>query len=270
MVSRQMGDLLDLPVSSRDAADPNADPNDSGSNRQSARTARAAAPQVAPAAEQVESQATEFSAAADLKAETDTGDSLAAKLTANNKLEVTHWEVPREALANLLTLAEKLGESNAGRGYLYPIGGKIAEQVLSIGQRLAPARTVAIRANSQITTSTPPSATEAFQFGFQIQITKVDEKDLGLKWDVQLVLPQQESSAEAASTTPSVRSAVETSLTGTATMNANGLIFIVMEPMNRSPREEFLNRAGEGPWTVLSSPEFRSGMTDWVITVQIK
>lgn len=267
MVSRQMGDLLDLPVSSRDAGDP----NEVSSSRRNMRAAHNPAPQpVTQSADTAEATTGELAAVAAEPPESEKSDSAAPKLTANSKIEVIHWEVPREALANLLTLAEKLGESNAGRAYLYPIGGKIAEQVQNIGQRLSSPRTVATRPNSQITMSTPPSATEAFQFGLFLQVTKIDEKDLGLKWEAQLVLPQQESAAEAASTTPAVRSAVETALNGSASMNGNGLILIVMEPINRSPREEFLARAGEGPWSIFTSPEFRSGMTEWVITVQIK
>jgi hypothetical protein len=265
LVARQMGSLLDLPVSSRDAADPN-DPGQSPAPR------AAPAPQPAATEPAVAAAATEV-AVVEKTAEaepTKAGDANAIKLTANNKIEVNHWEMPREALANLLTLAEKLGESNAGRAYFYPTGEKIVEQITSVGQRLALSRNVATRPNSQITMETPATSAEAFQFGMQIQITKVQEKELGLKWDVQLVLPQMETPAEAASAAPTVRSSVESTLNGTGAMTSNGLLVIVMEPVNRTPRQEFLVRAGEGPWSVFSSPEFRGGLTDWVITVQIK
>ncbi len=273
LVSRQMGNLLDLPVSSRDAGDA----DDPRNNRPAAR----AAPRPQPAASTAAAEQPTANTAATGSLAGQAGDPgegagakgadpSAIKLTATNKLEVTHWEVPREAMSNLIALAEKLGESNAGRAYLYPSGSKIAEQIQSVGQRLALGRNVSVKAGGQMTQETPPTTTEAFQYGLFIQLTKVDGKDLGLKWESQLVLPQPETAAEAASGTPTVRSTVETALNGSATITSAGLLVIVMEPTNRSPREEFLTRAGEGPWSVFASPEFRSGQTEWVITVQIK
>ncbi len=282
LVSRQMGNLLDLPVSSRDAGDAE-DPLNAArpAARAAARPQAAVSPPTEGGGPTANTAATGALAgqAADGSGE-GTADGSAAKggaadpsavrLSASNKLEVTHWEVPREAMANLIALAEKLGESNAGRAYLYPSGSKIADQIQSVGQRLALGRNVAVKAGGQMTMETPPTTTEAFQYGLFIQLTKVDGKDLGLKWESQLVLPQPETAAEAAAGAPAVRSTVETALNGTATLTSAGLLVIVMEPTNRSPREEFLARAGEGPWSVFASPEFRGGLTEWVITVQIK
>jgi hypothetical protein len=175
-----------------------------------------------------------------------------------------------EALANLLALGERLSEGSGGRAYLYPHGLKIAEQIGNVGQRLSLGRSVATRVNSHISAATPPTTTEAFQYGSDFQITKVEDKNLGVKFEVLLALPQPETPGEAASTAPTVRTVVDNALSGTATFNSNGLLLLVMDPSNRLPREEFLLRAGEGPWTVFSSPEFRGGLTDWVITVQIR
>lgn len=264
LVRRQMNDLLDLPVSSRDAGDP----NDPGRQRAAHHEIQHAQP-VAPAQPPPTTETAAAVSVAGSENKAAEGDA-AIVLTANNKVEVIHWEVPHEALSNLLALAEKQGETNAGKAYLYPIGSKIAEQIKSVGQRLGNGRSVATRENSQVTFSTPPTATEAFQYGLMVQVAKMQEKDLSLKWEAQFVLPQAETPSEAASTTPVARSVAEAQLTGGATMNSNGLVLLVMEPSNRSPRDEFLLRAGEGPWTIFSSPEFRSGLTDWVITVQIK
>jgi len=266
VVSKQMGNFLDMPVSSRDAGDPGeqrpaspppvraqAPPPPAASATAAATTGELAATRAAPPAEE------KSAAPAD-----------ALTLTANHKLEVTHWEVPREALANLLALAERIGESTAGRAYLFPTGSKIATELAGIGQKMSGARTVATRTGSQLTIETPPTTAEAFQFAMFFQLTKVEGKELNVKFESQLVLPQPETPAEAASETPTVRATTESNLNGAATFTSAGLLLIVMEPTNRSPREEFLARAGEGPWSIFSSQEFRGGLTDWAVAVQIK
>jgi hypothetical protein len=45
---------------------------------------------------------------------------------------------------------------------------------------------------------------------------------------------------------------------------------LVYEPANRSPRQEYISRAGEGPWSVFTSDAFRAGATDWIVLVQLK
>lgn len=191
-------------------------------------------------------------------------------LTSTNKVEIMHWEMPREALANLVALAEKIGESNAGRAYFFPSGAKIFEQIQNTGQRIALGRNIPAQVGGQMTLETPPTATEAFQYGLFVQLTKMSGKELGLRWDSTLVLPQAETPAEAASPEPAARATAEANLSGSATLSTAGLLLIVMDPSNRSPREEFLVRAGDGPWTIFASQEFRVGMTDWVISVQVK
>lgn len=274
IVSQQIGNLLDLPLSSRDAADP----NDLGPARQPREVRSAATTQSGN--EVADAPSANTLAATTVAVDKDEGaDSAppknaipadAVKLGSTNKLEVSHWEVPREALSNLIALAEKIGESTGGRAYLYPTGTKIFEEIQSVGRRVTLGRNIPTAVNGQMTMETPPTTTEAFQFGLFFHINKVENKELGLRWESSLVLPQPETPQEAASGAPAVRATVEAALNGQATFTSSGLLLIVIEPPNRSPREEFLARAGEGPWTIFTSPEFRSNLTDWVISVQIK
>jgi hypothetical protein len=67
-----------------------------------------------------------------------------------------------------------------------------------------------------------------------------------------------------------MRQVMEASLAGTATLAPQGAVVLLLDPPNRAPRDEYLAKAGYGPWTVFSSPEFRSGITDWVVVIQLK
>lgn len=276
LVSRQMGNLLDAPVSSRDAGDPNDPrnmPSQTSARSDSIRDQQPAsepeeAPEVASPSEVPASTGTPGELAGKAA---DADDAVAgSKLTTNQKLDVTIWEIPREALANLIALAEKAGESNAGRAYLFPTGSKIAGDLVNLGQKVSGGRSTNLKVGGQLTLETPPTAGEAFQFGLLFLMSRMDSKELNLKWDLQLVLPQPETAAEAASPNPTVRSTLESGLQGSGSLSTAGLLLIVIEPTNRTPREEFLARAGEGPWSIFSSQEFRSGITDWVVAVQVK
>lgn len=268
-VSRQVDRLLDRPVSSRDAGDPDEE------------RARLAKPQVNAFQKSRPSDADEeastkaglgaATAGAGLSAGEKVEDDFGAvKLTGAHKVEVTHWEIPREVVANLIALADRIGDGREGRAYFFANGSKIIDQIQSVAQRLSLGRIIPARASEQMTTETPPTTGEAFQFGFFIAVNKVEGKDLGLKWVSQLVLPQSETPAEQASNQPSLRSLIQTNMSGQATLTTASLLMIVMEPANRAPREELLLRAGEGPWTVFASPDFRGGATDWIIAIQIR
>ncbi len=278
VVSRQLGNLLDLPLSSRDAADPDDSPAPSPARQARGRGGQETAEdadesevaQTASMAGAAEApEATEPSgggaAAGASKIPTD-----AVKLTSSQKFELMHWEVPKEALANLLALAEKVGDGTGGRAYYYPTGQKIREEIQNVGRRLSQGRSIAVQAGEAVTVETPPTTTEAFQIGLFFQLSKVADKELSLKWESSLILPQPESPQEAASTTPGFRATAEASLNGTATLTSSGLFVIVLDPPNRAPREEYLARAGEGPWAVFTSPEFRAGLTDWVVLASIR
>lgn len=191
--------------------------------------------------------------------------------TEPQKMEIGHWEIPRDILAGMLSGAEKLGESNGGRAYYWSQGAKTIEAVEKNGRRIILPRTVNLENGAQVQVETPPTSSEAFQFGLYFQLSKAEGKDPNLKWESTMVLPPPESPTEAAQRQqPVVKSLTETTLSGTTPMNAQGALLIVFEPSNRAPRAEYVNRAGEGPWTVMGSDAFRLGASDWVVLVQLK
>lgn len=254
--SRDSGSSRDALLSSRQAGVPGED-SESRDRGRSTTQPNPAPPPAATAAAATERTASQ---AAESKAET----------FANSKLEVTHWEVAREALLGLVAQGDKLGESNAGRAYFFDDADKTLETIKSAGQILGEARSAAVKADSQIAVETPASATEAFQIGIVFQMAKPSNRGVPLQWNMNLVLPQVESAAQAANPVPSVRAVVEAAFSGRATLTGKTLLLIVMDPTNRSPRDELLVRAGDGPWSIFGSPEFRTGISDWAITVRLQ
>ncbi|MGZ3723147.1 MAG: hypothetical protein ACXVA9_09465 [Bdellovibrionales bacterium] len=187
------------------------------------------------------------------------------------KVEISYWEVPREILTGLITSAEKLGESNAGRAYFWSQGAKAADAIIAGGHRISLSRTMPIENGAQIQIETPPTTPESFQFGLYFQVSKLEGKDLGLKWESTMVLPPPETPAEAAgSRQPVMKALTETQLSGSASPTPTSALLIVYEPTTRTIRDESLAKAGDGPWTVFGSYDFRSGATDWVVLVQLK
>jgi hypothetical protein len=181
-------------------------------------------------------------------------------------LEVSYWEIPRELLIPALAQAQRIGQGNGGRIFFWPTA-KLNEILQSGAQTLSVPRTANLQAGGQITIETPPTALEMFQFSLLVQITKVEGKDVSLRWDANLALPQPEPVGASA---PAVRQTTLSNLTGNTAMTAQTAVTIIFEPNNRTPRDEYLLKAGDGPWNVFSSPEFRAGLTDWVIVVQLK
>ena len=248
------------PLSSREAGDPNAP----------ARERRGAGPAKL-VEEKVEEQApAEESAAAVTETPAASADAKSATVPEPQKMEFGHWEIPRDILAGLLSGAEKLGESNGGRAYYWSQGTKTIEAIEKNGRRITLPRTLGIENGAQVQVETPPTAPEAFQFGLYFQLSKADGKDPNVKWESTMVLPPQEAATEATARQPVVKSLTETTLSGTSPIAAQGALLIVFEPSNRAPRMEYINRAGEGPWTVLASDAFRAGASDWVILIQLK
>ncbi len=269
LVSKRMDQFLnDLPLTSRDAADPN-DIQERERARSRAMSAREAKPDETPEAAAIMTAEAASEADAAKKSVAAAEPAIPA-ISTENKVEIAHWEIPRDILAPLLSSAQRVGESQSGRTYLFSSASKINEQLQMNAQRLTLPRTIAVGPGGQMTQVTPATSVEAFQFGLFVQIVKLEERDLGLRWESQMVLPQVETPQEAASMEPAVRAASETLMSGNATLNANSLLLIVMEPVNRSPRLDFVARAGEGPWTVFASDVFRAGITDWVVVIQIR
>jgi hypothetical protein len=97
-----------------------------------------------------------------------------------------------------------------------------------------------------------------------------------------MVLPPPEAAAAAttaaadpnaaafAARQPSVKTLTEAQLNGSASPTAQSALLIVFEPTTRAIRDDALAKAGEGPWAIFGSYEFRSGATEWVTLVQLK
>lgn len=254
--------LLDVPLSSREAAVPGEEPVSRPSQRAvdpvEAGSARSSGP--APAA--TEGAADAATAPPAPKAAETRKDA--------QRVIVTYWEIPRDTLANLLNTAERLTEGTGGRAYIFKDSDKAFESLRASGQRISTPRMGPLNAGAMVSIETPPTAAEPFQYGLYTQVNKWENREAALSWSSTLVLPQPESAQEMANPRPAVRASLESTLNGTANLNASQMILLVMEPANRTPREEYLTRAGQGPWSVFASQEFRAGLTDWVISIHLK
>jgi hypothetical protein len=237
LVSREVGNLFKGSLLlSRDAGDPDAPP---------ARPLLNEAPEETPPEP---APPTEAAVAATTVAPTPAPE----KAAEMPKLEQSSWELPRETLAALVANAEKVGEGSGGRAYLWTQGAKVAETVAANGRRLTPVRTLPVQPGIQTIAETPAGANDPFQFGFYMQVTKGESKDLSVKWDSSLVTPTKDAVAEV-------------TLSGNVALPAAAAMLIVFDPPNRSLREDVLVKSGEGPWSVLASPDFATGVTDWIV-----
>lgn len=188
-----------------------------------------------------------------------------------SKVEISSWEVPRETLSGLISGAEKIGESNAGRAYFWSQGAKVAESITKNGHRISLPRVIPIDNGAQAAIETPPGTPESFQFGLYFQVNKLEGKELSLKWESTMVLPPPETAAElAGSRQPVMKALTETQLSGVASPTPQSALLIVFEPTTRALREEALAKAGDGPWSIFGSYDFRNGTTDWAVLVQLK
>lgn len=280
VVKREVNKMLDIPISSKDAADPN-EVDTRARNRgrdQSANTQPVAAEVQAPPnpAEAVVPSTPPPSAD-----EPDTEGNAGASGNKNAKakaaagtngaqprnFDASNWEIPREALMPLLAGAQQVGGSQAARAYYVAQGSKLLESLQTQAQPLSSGKSAPIQDGAQLTFETAANAPEMMQFGFAAQLLKQEGREPRVRWQGTMVLPQPEAPGE---TQPTMRATMDATLNGSSQLAPGGVIVIVIEPPNRQPREEYLARAGEGPWTVLASPEFRSGLTDWVMILQLK
>jgi hypothetical protein len=179
------------------------------------------------------------------------------------------WEVPRDNLAGLIPAAEKVGESNEGRVYLFKDSSKLND-ALKTARRISLNRTAPLQTGSQILIVTPPQSSEAFQFGFALSLAKWEDKTANVRWDSQLVLSQPETAQEMASPNPAVKAVTEVNLNGSVSLTGTAAVVVVFDPSNRRPREEYITKVGDGPWSVFSSEDFRAGTSDWVAVFQLK
>lgn len=260
LVRHHVEKLLDVPLSSREAGVPGEEPVAQPSRRTVEPTEAARPSGPAPAATEAASSTAAPAPAA--KAAESKRDA--------RRVIVTYWEIPRDILANLLNTGERLTESSGGRAYLFKDGDKAFISLGTSGQRISMPRMASLNAGTMVSVETPPTAAEPFQYGFYAQVNRWENREAALSWTSTLVLPQPESAQEMANPRPAVRASLESTLNGSANLNASQMILLVMEPANRTPREEYLRRAGLGPWSVFASQEFRAGLTDWVISIHLK
>ncbi len=252
LVTREMGHLFKgLPLLSRDSGDPNAPANGAKMSRN--------APAEAAADDEIEVDKPAVAMSASLANDTagmaptsGSGD----KAVEMQKVEISSWEISRETLSTLLTTAEKVGESNGGRAYLWAQGTKAIETVQNAGRRLSLSRTMPVQLGASAAIEAQSTPTDQFQFGLYLQITKMENGDALLKWESMMVLPVGAALSEVV-------------LSGNAGVNSTSALLIIFEPPNRTPREEIIAKAGDGPWSILNSAEFRSGMTEWAVLIQL-
>lgn len=191
------------------------------------------------------------------------------------KIEVSYWEIGREDLNALIEGAEKVSDGNAGRAYEWTKDAhKMADAIQGKSRRITVSRTIPAQSGSQLSVETPATASEAFQFGLYFQVSRPDgataaSKDYSIKWDSTLVLPQADN-GQAVGSAPAVRGLTESPFSGTVSIGPNTLVMLVYEPPNRTPRQEYVARAGEGPWSIFLSDAFRAGASDWIVLLQMK
>jgi hypothetical protein len=264
----EVGRLVGTPISSRDAADP-AEAAAQAKMREEVQQAAEGA-----GSETEQEPAEAFAAAREDAASepvtmTDSAspEKTAAAAASPSKVEVSYWEIPREILLPVLQQAQPVGQGNGVRAYFLAQNARLNEILNSGSQSLAAAKTIPASQGTQMTVETPPTTPEMFQFGLMVQMTKAEAKDLAVRFDSRLVLPQPEP---AGAVQPAMRRAAVSALSGASPLTSSNAIAIVFEPANRRPSEEILARAGDGPWNVFSSPEYRNGLTDWVIVIELK
>lgn len=267
-VKLEIGRLVGTPISSRDAADPN-EVAAQARMREEAREAKETADAERAS---VEAAPQTMALAQDSAVEAVSSESPAATTGATapvigSKIEISYWEIPRETLMPVLQQAQQIGGGSGGRAFYFAQNSKLKEILNSGSQSLAASRTLPVSAGGQVTIETPPTTPEMFQFGLLVQLTKAEAKDVAIRFDTSLILPQAEP---AGAPQPAVRRVAESSLNGATPLTTSSAVAIVFEPPNRRPSEDIVSKAGDGPWSIFSSPEFRSGLTDWVIVFELK
>lgn len=279
LVGHEMSHLLDLPVSSKDAGSP--DERNEAQKQASALAARETR-EADPASMPLPTAANAPPGATPTSQAGGPGDSSVSPSAAGtagapatnvgtsaekkNKIEVSFYEIPREALNQALAAGghERAGEGNGGRAFYFSQGAKIAETLSGQGQVLGETKSAGLNTGAQIITETPQTGSEAFQFLFQLDVTKQEAATLSVRWENNLILPQ---GSEPATGPPQL---AESGLSGTTAFAPSGALVLVIEPSNRAPNEQYYGKSGQGPWTIFLSQEFRGGLTEWVALVQLK
>lgn len=256
LVSREVRTLLDLPITSKEAGSPEDSEEDSADAQDQAQETQDNTETATPSAD-----------GSGTEPKSDSQEN-AAQAPAVKSLELSVFEIPRETLIGFVQVGEKLAESTAGRAFYFPQGQSVGEAIVKAARRIGAGRQTPLQAGAQFELETPPTSSEAFQFALFVQQGKWDGNEGQIRFDLNLALPQPENSNEAA--VPTLRQILEVGLSGSSNLSPTGLLLIVIDPPNRSPRAEFLNKAGEGPWSVFQSDEFKAGASDWIVLIQPK
>ncbi len=178
------------------------------------------------------------------------------------RLELGFWEVPRELLVSLIQTAEKIGESGSGRAYLFSNGEKMLSLITKDSARVTMPRYVDLATSTQLSIESPAGLSNRIQFGFFLWIEEKEREQLNLRFESQIVLPIESETAGQSTVS-------EVALSGVTTLKGKHLLAIVLEPPVRNVRPETVASSGDGPWSVVSSNEYRSGLTEWVGLIQI-
>lgn len=255
VVQREVGHLLDLPLSSREAGEADEAPENELAKpitKVQAQSHAAIKPQP---------QAPPVKKPLIASEEQPTTNNTVSK---PQRLMVTFWEIQREALTTLVSGAESASDGSAGRAVVIAQGQKAMETIQRQAVRIGQPKMAMIKNGAQIDVISP--ANEAFRFGMTIRTTEETSVGKGpaLRWDLEMILPiSGEVGSDSFRTT-------ESNLNGLTDPPKDGVVIIIFDPPIRMVREEIMTHTGDGPWTIFSSNEFRSGLSDWIATVQLK
>jgi hypothetical protein len=246
IVSREVGQFLDMPLASKDAADPNEVPR----ARANPVTERAQPAQAPPPAA-MENQAASLTADSDK-----TADAGAAVAAAPTNVEVIFLEVPRDTLTTALALGKRVANGTGGQAYYFAQDNKVADTLTSQGESLGATVKTPIAASTPILLET--QGAEPFKFELTVGSSRREGKDPSVRFEANMTIPAQDTVV------------LEGSVRGANPLTPQGVLVVVVEPPQRSISDEVLLKAGAGPWEIFSSPRFRNSLSDWVIVIQLK
>ncbi len=260
LVNREMGAFLDSPVLSKEAADPGSDPVRAQAPMPVAATRGAIAASEGAEAE-FGSESTSFDTADQSVSLDSAGSEVGAagspsptgRLVDGSKMEVTFWEIPREQLAQVISRAEK--DSSEG-AFTFKQGEEVLKGLRQQAESLGVSRSANVTSGTaMLNVETPASAPENFQFALRLQLGE------NLRVESSQVFPTEAGSPYG---TPSQGP------NASVPVAKDSLMLLVFDVPQRNVREETLSKAGEGPWSVFASPEFKVGMTEWIATIHFK
>jgi hypothetical protein len=247
-----------VPLSSRDAFDPN----------EPAATTKSAIHSSVKSKEAEENDSEETSESLVLNPATPEEAEGEAPATGKTKIEISHWEVSRKVLGELLAQAQKIGDNEDGSAYLIDQGAATLKVIQTSGRPIAAVQTSPLQDGGQVAIESPAAIKDSFHFSFSVQISKPGGHDYSVKWDSTMTLPEVPTVPTRPGYPAPVSSMIENSLSGSSNIGAQSLILILIEPLQRSVPEDTLAKAGVGPWSIFSADEFKSGEYEWVVVIR--